>query len=123
LLETSGGSSEHDGAKLEALLEELLSGEAGDLVTTGVMATSQEQFNALWRLREGITEAIGREGKAYKYDISIPVPKFKEAVDLTRARLDKLGLLNDEAVKLVIGYGHVGDGGYRSKLHACGPHS
>ncbi|KAH7097743.1 FAD-binding domain-containing protein [Auriculariales sp. MPI-PUGE-AT-0066] len=121
LLETSGGNAEHDQAKLEALLEELLSGEAGtgDLVTTGVMSTSRDQFNALWRLREGITEAIGREGKAYKYDISIPVPKFKEAVDLTRARLDKLGLLGPDAVKHVLGYGHVGDGNLHLNIVAA----
>jgi len=119
LLETSGGNAEHDQAKLEALLEELLSGEAGDLVSTGVLSSSREQFNALWRLREGITEAIGRDGKAYKYDISIPVPKFKEAVDRTRERLDSLGLLRPDAVKQVIGYGHVGDGNLHLNILAA----
>ncbi|KZV93031.1 FAD-binding domain-containing protein [Exidia glandulosa HHB12029] len=113
LLETSGGHKEHDEAKLGELLEELLGAEGdAQLVTTGVLAQSQEQFNALWRLREGITESIGREGKAYKYDISIPVPKFKEAVDTVRERLRERGVLGKSpgGVSLVLGYGHVGDG-------------
>ncbi|EJD51392.1 FAD-binding domain-containing protein [Auricularia subglabra TFB-10046 SS5] len=110
LLETSGGHKEHDEAKLADLLEELLGD--GSLVTTGVLSQSQEQFNALWRLREGITESLGREGKAYKYDISIPVAKFKEAVDTTREHLRSKGLLDKHpgGVKFVVGYGHVGDG-------------
>jgi hypothetical protein len=53
---------------------------------------------------------VSKEGKAYKYDISIPLPKFKEVVDVTREHLRSKGLLHDKAVKHVIGYGHVGDG-------------
>jgi (R)-2-hydroxyglutarate---pyruvate transhydrogenase len=80
------------------------------LINTGVLSQSPTQFASLWTLREGITEAVSKEGKAYKYDITIPLSKFKEVVDKTRENLRSKGLLHDKAVKHVIGYGHVGDG-------------
>ncbi|KAG5221453.1 actin interacting protein [Salix suchowensis] len=85
LVETSGGRRDHD--------EE-----------------SPAQFSSLWSLREGVTEAVSKEGKAYKYDISVPLSTFKQVVDVTRDHLKSKGLLHDGAVKHVIGYGHVGDG-------------
>lgn len=57
-----------------------------------------------------MTEAVSKEGKAYKYDISVPLSLFKQVVDDTREHLRSKGLLHDKAVKYVIGYGHVGDG-------------
>ena len=80
------------------------------LVTTGVLAQSPAQFESLWAIREGIPEAAGKEGKTYKYDVSIPVSKFKEIVDKTKEHLRSEGLLHENAVKSVIGYGHFGDG-------------
>lgn len=74
------------------------------------MSQNPAQFSSLWALREGVTEAISKEGKAYKYDISVPLSSFKDVVDGTREHLRSKNLLNDEAVKHVIGYGHVGDG-------------
>jgi (R)-2-hydroxyglutarate---pyruvate transhydrogenase len=65
---------------------------------------------SLWKLREGVPEAISKEGKTYKYDISIPIASFKEVVDATKEQLRRNGLLHDDAVRHVIGYGHVGDG-------------
>ena len=53
---------------------------------------------------------MSKEGKAYKYDISVPLQKFKEVIDLTRDHLQSKGLVHDDAVKHVVGYGHVGDG-------------
>ena len=74
------------------------------------MAQNPAQFISLWALREGVTEAVSKEGKAYKYDISIPLSTFQDVVDNTREHLSKKGLLHDKAVKAVLGYGHVGDG-------------
>jgi hypothetical protein len=34
------------------------------------------QAAALWALRERITEALGKAGKVYKYDISLPTTKM-----------------------------------------------
>ena len=95
--------------KLNGLLESLLEADE-PLINTGVLSQSPLQFSQLWAIREGITEAVSKEGKAYKYDISIPVASFKEVVDKTREHLRSRGLLRDDAVKHVVGYGHVGDG-------------
>jgi len=80
------------------------------LVNTGVLSQSPAQFSSLWALREGVPEAVSKEGKAYKYDISVPLSSFKDVVDGTREHLRSKGLLHDKAVKYVVGYGHVGDG-------------
>lgn len=84
------------------------------LINTGVISQTPAQFSSLWAIREGITEAVSKEGKAYKYDISIPLAEFKHAVDTTREHLRSKGLMRDDAVKHVIGYGHVGDGKFTS---------
>jgi (R)-2-hydroxyglutarate---pyruvate transhydrogenase len=95
--------------KINQLLENLLE-EDQPLINTGVLSQSPAQFSSLWALREGVTEAVSKEGKAYKYDLSVPLSTFKEVVDATRERLRSKGLLGEKAVKHVIGYGHVGDG-------------
>ena len=96
--------------KLNDLLESLM-GSDKPLVQTGVLAQSRDQFVQLWGLREGIPEAVSKEGKAYKYDISIPTSTFKEIVDQVRERLIERGLYRTPGgVKECIGYGHIGDG-------------
>lgn len=95
--------------KLNTLLEYLMEAEE-PLINTGVIATSPAHFSSLWAIREGLTEAVSKEGKAYKYDISVPLHKFKEVVDKTKDHLRQNGLLREDAVKYVVGYGHVGDG-------------
>lgn len=126
LIETSGGKGEHDSEvcivsrfvaetlltlhqKLNELLESLYEAKS-PLISSGVLSESTEQFASLWALREGITEAVSKEGKAYKYDISIPLTAFKDVVDTTREHLASKGLMREGAVRHVIGYGHVGDG-------------
>ncbi|RPD63052.1 FAD-binding domain-containing protein [Lentinus tigrinus ALCF2SS1-6] len=109
LVETSGSNRDHDEQKLNSLLESLMDTEE-PLINTGVLATSPAQFSALWAIREGLTEAVSKEGKVYKYDISVPRNKFQEVVDKTREHLRSKDLLHEDAVKYVVGYGHVGDG-------------
>lgn len=75
-----------------------------------MLSQNPAQFSSLWALREGVTEALSKEGKPYKYDISVPLSSFQDVVDGTREHLRSKGLLGDHAVKHVVGYGHVGDG-------------
>ncbi|KAI0304716.1 FAD-binding domain-containing protein [Russula brevipes] len=120
LLETSGGDNDHDQEKLDMLLETLLDPEdEGPLITTGVLSQSPAQFSSLWKLREGVPEAVSKEGKAYKYDISVPVASFKEVVDATREHLRGKGLLREDAVRHVLGFGHVGDGNLHLNIVAA----
>ena len=91
------------------------------LVTSGVLAQSPAQFESLWAIREGIPEAIGKAGKAYKYDVSIPVSKFKEIVDKMREHFQSKGLLHENAIRDVVSFGHFGDG--TETLSSWGVHS
>lgn len=99
--------------KLNSLLESLMEADT-PLINTGVLATSPAQFTSLWAIREGLTEAMSKEGKAYKYDISVPLHKFREVIDTTREHVESLGLLREGGIRHVVGYGHVGDGGWGS---------
>lgn len=84
-----------------------------------MLSQNPAQFSSLWALREGVTEAVSKEGKAYKYDISIPLASFQHVVDTTREHLRSKGLLGDHAVKHVLGYGHVGDGNLHLNIVAA----
>ncbi|KFY70122.1 hypothetical protein V499_09444 [Pseudogymnoascus sp. VKM F-103] len=113
LIETSGSNSEHDTEKLEKFLEDVMEKE---IVLDGVVAQDETQIKALWSWREGVPEAIGGFGGAYKYDVSIPLAEMYTLVEDTRVRMEEAGLIGDSdshPVKDVVGYGHMGD----SNLH------
>jgi FAD/FMN-containing dehydrogenase len=113
LIETSGSNAEHDMAKLESFLENVM-GEG--IVADGVLAQDETQFQALWRWREGITEALSHLGGTYKYDVSIPLSDLYLLVEDCKARLTEMGFVGDDdsfPVRAVVGYGHMGD----SNLH------
>ncbi|KAM0214554.1 hypothetical protein ACHAQI_003611 [Fusarium lateritium] len=113
LIETSGSNGEHDYAKLEAFLEDVMTRE---VIADGVVAQDETQLRNLWGWREGITECLGHWGGTYKYDISIPLNEMYTIVEDTKARLTEAGLLGDtpdHPVVDVLGYGHMGD----SNLH------
>lgn len=108
LVETSGSNKEHDEEKLNGFFEDLLESE---IVADGAVAQDTTQQRALWSLREGITECLGKEGGTYKYDMSAPLPVLYDLVNVTRKRLDEAGLLGEgKPVVDVVGYGHLGDG-------------
>uniref|UniRef100_A0A8D2CVS2 D-2-hydroxyglutarate dehydrogenase, mitochondrial n=1 Tax=Sciurus vulgaris TaxID=55149 RepID=A0A8D2CVS2_SCIVU len=100
LVETSGSSTEHDTEKLSCFLEQVL---GSGLVTDGTVATDESKAQALWALRERITEALSRDGYVYKYDLSLPVEQLYDLVADLRARLSS-------RARHVVGYGHLGDG-------------
>ncbi|CCM80027.1 MULTISPECIES: FAD-binding oxidoreductase [Rhizobium] len=87
---------------LDALLEELM---IEGLVVDGAVASSEEQRNHFWHLRENIPEGEVLNGGSVKHDISI--------------RTSRLGTFIEQASQLVLSnapdsilsiYGHVGDG-------------
>jgi len=103
LIEVSGGDS--PGAlrpAMEALLETAL--ERG-LAVDAVLAESVAQAQALWRLREDLSDAQKPEGGSIKHDISVPVSRMADFI--ARA---------DVAVRALVpncrpvAFGHVGDG-------------
>ena len=81
LMELSSASDPHLQERCETLLAEALE---NDIIQDAALATSLEQRNAFWRLREMLPEAQGFEGGSIKHDISVPlsdVPDFIERVD------------------------------------------
>ncbi|OAA67377.1 D-lactate dehydrogenase 2 [Cordyceps fumosorosea ARSEF 2679] len=113
LIETSGSNGEHDYAKLEAFLEDVMSQE---VVADGVVAQDATQIKALWAWRESVPEVSAHWGGVYKYDVSIPLADMYSIVPDVNTRLAEAGLLGDSEEHPVlgcVGYGHMGD----SNLH------
>ena len=95
-------SDVHGAAALETLLGRGL--ERGLIADTAV-ASSIEQANAMWHLRESIPLAQAAEGPNVKHDISLPASAVCEFVASTDAELSQ----RFPGVRL-IDFGHLGDG-------------
>jgi FAD/FMN-containing dehydrogenase len=101
-----------DEMALSARLERALGAAMDDaLVTDAVVAQDNAQAKSIWRLRESVSQALVREGKAIKHDISVPVAEiadFVAAADLAVA----------EALPGIrpMVFGHLGDGNLHYNL-------
>jgi FAD/FMN-containing dehydrogenase len=84
-----------DGPRLEEALAE----------DNAVLAASEAQRKALWRLRESMSEAQKKEGASLKHDISVPVAAIPDFVAHAVAAVHKLA---PEARP--VPFGHLGDG-------------
>jgi len=74
-------------------------------VTDAVVASSGTQREALWALRESMSEAQKREGASIKHDVSIPVSTIPVFLEKATAAVLKI-LPGARAVS----FGHIGDG-------------
>ncbi len=93
-------------APLAEWLEAALAGavEANE-VQDAVIAQSEAQCLALWRLREEISEAQRREGKNVKHDISVPISRIAAFIEKCDGALRQVF----PEISLVC-FGHLGDG-------------
>ncbi|MBN6151110.1 FAD-binding oxidoreductase [Xanthomonas sp. AmX2] len=73
-------------------------------VSDGVISQSDAQAAQLWRLREGITEAVARY-KPYKNDVSVRISAMPAFLAETQALLGQAYPQFD-----VVWFGHIGDG-------------
>ncbi|WP_102945552.1 FAD-binding oxidoreductase [Stenotrophomonas sp. VV52] len=73
-------------------------------VSDGVVSQSEAQAAQLWRLREGITEAVARY-KPYKNDVSVRISAMPAFMAQTQALIGKAYPHFD-----VVWFGHIGDG-------------
>jgi FAD/FMN-containing dehydrogenase len=105
-------SSARAAEPLNELLENALGAalEAG-LVQNAVLAGSERERNALWRLREQVPEAQSRAGASLKHDVSLPITALPQFVG--RAG-EWLAAHVPEGV--LVAYGHVGDGNLHFNL-------
>jgi FAD/FMN-containing dehydrogenase len=83
---------------LETALEE-------HVVEDAVIAESESQAQALWRLRETLPEAQKPEGASVKHDVSVPITKISELIAEGSSAIEAL----IPGVRPVA-FGHVGDG-------------
>ena len=102
LVEVAGASEAHNEEKMMALLE---------TVEDGLLAQSEQQRMDLWHLRELPGPAFLKLGRCFFYDLSLPLEKYYEPVELIRERLPP--------ECYVVGFGHVGDGNLH--LNVCAP--
>ena len=75
------------------------------LVVDVAVATSEQQAQALWRLREGVPEAQRMDGPSLKHDISVPVSRIAEFIATVEPRMRAVC----PDIRLIT-FGHVGDG-------------
>ncbi len=100
------------GSGLDELLEsELAHAIADGALPDAIVATSQTQANALWNLRENISEAQKREGVSIKHDISVPVSAIPAFLGRAGERLAAAY----PGVRIVC-FGHLGDGNLHYNL-------
>lgn len=99
-------------APLVAQLEQaIVSACAAGLASDAAIAASLSQAQALWALRENLSEAQRLEGASIKHDVSVPVsrvPEFLEcAGTILRQRWPDVR---------IVAFGHIGDGNLHYNL-------
>ncbi len=111
LLENSDPESEtHARVQFERLLETALK---QGCVTDAVVAENLSQARQLWHIRETIPLAQAEEGLNIKHDISVPISRIPEFVEVTEALLQQAL----PGVRLV-NFGHLGDGNLHYNVQA-----
>ncbi|WP_114954859.1 FAD-binding oxidoreductase [Sphingosinicella terrae] len=97
----------------KALFEAFASALGTGIVADATIAVSEAQAEALWRLRDSISEAEKKDGPAAKHDISVAVadmPRFLvEAASAVEARFPGVR---------VNAFGHLGDGNIHFNVRA-----
>ena len=110
LVEMLGSHPEADAERFESVLGAALE---ASLASDAVVAKSQAESDAIWALRDDVGQPF-RNGPAFTYDISLPIPEMPAYVatvrrDLTarwpQAELTVFGHLGDGNLHLVAGVG------------------
>lgn len=103
LIEISSGRSAEDA---RMLIEEIVAeGFEAGLVEDATLASSLAQAEALWRLRESMSEAQKPEGASIKHDVSVPVAAIPDFIDAAWRVVAAI----EPAARLAC-FGHMGDG-------------
>jgi len=86
-------------------LRETIERTLADNVTDAVIAESEAQRAALWRLRESISEAQKPEGGSIKHDVSVPIARIPEFIEAASNAVEAL-----VPGARPVPFGHIGDG-------------
>ncbi len=87
---------------IEAFFED---GMSDELIVDGVIATSEQQRQDFWNLREHIPEGEVLNGGSVKHDVSVRISDMARFIELGAALVERFG----QDARLSV-YGHVGDG-------------
>jgi FAD/FMN-containing dehydrogenase len=82
-------------------------------ILDAVIAQSESQSKAFWRLREFISDAQAQEGPNIKHDVSIPISRIPDFIRATDEELARA----HSGVRMVT-FGHVGDGNVHYNVSA-----
>jgi len=96
---------------VEALEEALAAAIEQDLVIDATIAASEAQAEALWALRESVSEAERIDGPSLKHDISVPVSEMPHFLVRERERVE-----SRFPGARIIAFGHLGDGNIHFNL-------
>jgi FAD/FMN-containing dehydrogenase len=107
LIDVSLFSAEHVGAAQNLLTEAATAG----LIVDGVVAQSFAQAQALWKLRDSMSEAQKPEGGSIKHDVAVPISAIPHFLDeASRA------VTATVAGARPVPFGHLGDGNIHFNL-------
>ena len=84
-----------------------------DLTSDAVLAESESQAEALWKLRESIAEAERIDGVAAKHDVSVPVSAMPNFIERATTAVEE----RFPGVR-IIAFGHLGDGNVHFNVQA-----
>lgn len=112
LVETHGSSQENDQLKLEAFVEQSFH---QNYVVDGIMASSLQQIEDIWKLRESCNPSVAASGYAYKYDVSLPIAEFPLFVEEL-----KNALASQSSGLEFVNWGHVVDGNLHCNIVSVG---
>jgi FAD/FMN-containing dehydrogenase len=101
LIDLSLKSGEQAGAAQDLLADAATKG----LVQDGVVAQSQAQALAFWKLRDSLSEAQKPEGGSLKHDVSVPISAIPAFIAEASAAVERL-IHGARPVP----FGHIGDG-------------
>ncbi|MHA1530189.1 MAG: FAD-binding oxidoreductase [Alphaproteobacteria bacterium] len=103
LLDVTG--QEPPGTLREPLENALAEAFDAGLVSDAIVASSEAQADALWRLREDQAEVQRHAGKGIKHDISVPVSRVPDFIARADAAME-----GAYPGHVVCSFGHLGDG-------------
>lgn len=109
LIELTSPDAEQDlGARMEAILGDAFE---ADLVQDATIAANEAQANALWLLREKMSETQKFEGGSIKHDVSVPVSRVAAFLETATAACER-----EMPGIRVAAFGHFGDGNIHFNL-------
>ncbi len=99
---STSDSAETAEAMITTLMEQAFE---ADLVQDAVIAASLAQQDALWHMRESMSEAQKPEGGSIKHDVSVPVARIPQFLDEAGA-----AVMTAMPGARICAFGHLGDG-------------